>query len=39
MEAPLHEIVANASEEPSAVPSKVAEGKGNYGYDVPTGQH
>ncbi len=38
MEAPLREIVANAGEEPSVVLNKVAEGKGNYGYNAATGQ-
>ncbi len=39
MEAPLREIVANAGEEPSVVLNKVAEGKGNYGYNAATGQY
>ena len=38
MEAPLREIVANAGEEPSVVLAKVAEGKGNYGYNAATGK-
>jgi chaperonin GroEL len=38
MEAPLREIVANAGEEPSVVLNKVAEGKGNYGYNAATGE-
>jgi len=37
MEAPLREIVANAGEEPSVVLNKVADGKGNYGYNAATG--
>jgi hypothetical protein len=36
MEAPLREIVANAGEEPSVVLNKVADGKGNYGYNAAT---
>jgi chaperonin GroEL len=39
MEAPLREIVANAGEEPSVVLNKVAEGKGNFGYNAQTGQY
>ncbi|MCC6559749.1 MAG: chaperonin GroEL, partial [Xanthomonadales bacterium] len=39
MEAPLREIVANAGEEPSVVLNKVAENKGNYGYNAATGQY
>ena len=39
MEAPLREIVANAGEEPSVVLNKVAEGKGNYGYNAATGSY
>jgi chaperonin GroEL len=38
MEAPLREIVANAGEEPSVVLAKVAEGKGNFGYNAQTGE-
>ena len=34
MEAPLREIVTNAGEEPSVVLNKVAEGKGNFGYNA-----
>ena len=37
MEAPLREIVANSGDEPSVVLNKVAEGKGNYGYNAQTG--
>ncbi len=39
MEAPLREIVANAGEEPSVVLNKVAEGKGNYGYNAANGTY
>jgi chaperonin GroEL len=39
MEAPLREIVANAGEEPSVVLNKVAEGKGNYGYNAASGEY
>ena len=39
METPLREIVANAGEEPSVVLNKVAEGKGNYGYNAATGEY
>ncbi|MGN6313038.1 MAG: chaperonin GroEL [Rhodanobacteraceae bacterium] len=39
MEAPLREIVTNAGEEPSVVLNKVAEGKGNFGYNAATGQY
>ena len=39
MEAVLREIVANAGEEPSVVLNKVAEGKGNYGYNAQTGEY
>ena len=38
MEAPLREIVANAGDEPSVVLAKVAEGKGNFGYNAASGQ-
>jgi chaperonin GroEL len=38
MEAPLREIVANAGAEPSVVLNKVAEGKGNFGYNAATGE-
>ncbi len=38
MEAPLREIVANAGEEPSVILNKVADGKGNYGYNAQTGE-
>jgi chaperonin GroEL len=39
MEAPLREIVSNAGEEPSVVLNKVAEGKGNFGYNAATGEY
>jgi len=39
MEAPLREIVANAGEEPSVVLNRVAEGKGNFGYNAATGTY
>jgi chaperonin GroEL len=39
MEAPLREIVTNAGEEPSVVLNKVAEGKGNFGYNAATGAY
>jgi chaperonin GroEL len=39
MEAPLREIVANAGAEPSVVLNKVADGKGNYGYNAQTGEY
>ncbi len=37
MEAPLREIVTNSGDEPSVVLNKVAEGKGNFGYNAATG--
>jgi chaperonin GroEL len=39
MEAPLREIVSNAGEEPSVVLNKVAEGKGNFGYNAANGSY
>jgi chaperonin GroEL len=39
MQEPLRQIVANAGEEPSVVVNKVAEGKGNFGYNAQTGQY
>jgi len=36
MEEPLRQIVANAGEAPDVVLNKVAEGKGNYGYNAAT---
>ncbi len=38
METPLRQIVANAGEESSVVLSKVAEGKGNFGYNAASGE-
>jgi chaperonin GroEL len=38
MTEPLRQIVANAGEEPSVVLNKVAEGKGNFGYNAATGE-
>jgi len=39
MEAPLREIVANAGEEPSVILNKVADGKGNFGYNAANGEY
>jgi chaperonin GroEL len=39
METPLREIVTNSGDEPSVVLNKVAEGKGNYGYNAQTGEY
>src|SRR5437016_909964 len=39
LEEPLRQIVANAGEEPSVVMNKVAEGKGNYGFNAQTEQY
>jgi chaperonin GroEL len=39
MEEPLRQIVANAGQEPSVVLAKVAEGKGNFGYDAARGDY
>ncbi len=39
MEAPLREIVTNAGEEASVILNKVAEGKGNFGYNAATGDY
>ncbi|WP_028101301.1 chaperonin GroEL [Pseudoduganella violaceinigra] len=39
LEAPLRVIVSNAGEEPSVVVAKVAEGKGNFGYNAATGEY
>jgi chaperonin GroEL len=36
LEEPLRQIVANSGAEPSVVLNKVAEGKGNYGYNAQT---
>jgi chaperonin GroEL len=38
LEEPIRQIVANAGEEPSVITAKVAEGKGNFGYDAQTGE-
>ncbi|MFO0208586.1 MAG: chaperonin GroEL, partial [Betaproteobacteria bacterium] len=38
MEEPLRMIVANSGDEPSVVVAKVAEGKGNFGYNAQTGE-
>jgi chaperonin GroEL len=39
LEEPLRQIVANAGEEPSVVINKVAEGKGDFGYNALTGEY
>jgi chaperonin GroEL len=39
LEEPIRQIVANAGEEPSVVVNKVAEGKGNFGYNAQTGEY
>lgn len=39
LEAPLRAIVANAGEEPSVVVTKVADAKGNHGYNAATGEY
>jgi chaperonin GroEL len=39
LEAPLRVIVSNAGEEPSVVVAKVAEAKGNFGYNAATGEY
>ncbi len=39
LEEPLRQIVANAGEDSSVVLNKVAEGKGNEGYDAATGKY
>jgi chaperonin GroEL len=39
MEEPLRQIVANAGEEASVVLNKVAEGKGNFGYNAASGEY
>jgi chaperonin GroEL len=38
LEEPLRQIVANTGDEPSVVLNKVAEGKGNFGYNALTGE-
>ncbi|MGI9342826.1 MAG: chaperonin GroEL [Gammaproteobacteria bacterium] len=39
LEEPLRQIVANAGEDSSVVLNKVAEGKGDFGYDAATGEY
>jgi chaperonin GroEL len=39
MEAPLREIVTNAGEEASVILNKVADGKGNFGYNAASGEY
>ena len=39
MEEPLRQIVANAGDEPSVIVNKVAEGKGNYGYNAASSEY
>ncbi len=39
MEEPMRQIVANSGDEPSVVVNKVAEGKGNYGYNAASGEY
>jgi chaperonin GroEL len=39
LEEPMRQIVANTGEEPSVVVNKVAEGKGNYGFNAQTGEY
>ena len=39
LEEPLRQIVANAGEDSSVVLNKVAEGKGNFGYNAATGEY
>jgi chaperonin GroEL len=39
LEEPMRQIVANAGEEPSVVVNKVAEGKGNFGFNAATGEY
>ena len=39
MEEPLRQIVKNAGEEDSVVVAKIAEGKGNFGYNAATGEY
>ena len=38
LEEPLRQIVSNAGEEASVILNKVAEGKGNFGYNAATGE-
>ncbi|MEO6929723.1 MAG: TCP-1/cpn60 chaperonin family protein, partial [Casimicrobiaceae bacterium] len=39
IEEPMRMIVQNAGDEPSVVINKVAEGKGNYGFNAATGEY
>jgi len=39
LEEPMRMIAANAGDEPSVVLNKVAEGKGNFGYNAATGEY
>ncbi len=39
LEQPMREIARNAGDEPSVVVAKVAEGKGNFGYNAQTGEY
>jgi chaperonin GroEL len=39
LEEPLRQIVGNAGEEGSVVLNKVAEGKGNFGFNAQTGEY
>jgi chaperonin GroEL len=39
LEEPMRQIVANTGDEPSVVVNKVAEGKGNYGFNAQTGEY
>ena len=39
LEEPLRQIVANAGEDSSVILNKVAEGKGNFGYNAATGEY
>ena len=39
LEEPLRAIAENAGDEPSVVMNKVAEGKGNFGYNAATGEY
>jgi chaperonin GroEL len=39
LEEPLRQIVANTGDEPSVVLNKVAEGKGDFGYNALTGEY
>ena len=39
IEEPLRQIVNNAGDEPSVVLNRVAEGKGNFGFNAASGQY